>query len=600
MYPSMWEPRVEAMRLKFPDTDKAEVVHALLESDGHAGHAERTLAKTAAPADGHGQVEASRQRPPRKWRLATARLRGQRRKEELATTMMKTVADAGSVRQLARKEKMGVKLPASVLKMTEGYEFRTYYFEIIECFRKLALTGMPVWFEMGSVPQLTFGLLVCFFSFGAYMHLSPYDKEGDDSLSQLCQAQTFFALLASIILTSAVEDGPTNRNMGVVLCALTVLPVGFGIWIEFKEGKRKKEAVILGMVKYLTKPFVARLKRWQIKLGQDQAKKTDDHAIFVKAQTYQRRCQNVVAVWSRTGRRHDSVHDARSIGASLQPRARSAPLSEGSSIPASPGSWNGTNQLRRRTARPGARVAPSMPVIDAPAEAASAQRLALPASRTRDEHGALVASNTADGAQVRATGCCDSRRSFGNAAQAVRSALAITRLGSVRVKPSEATVPLEEGKVFTLERHEYHDELAISERELDSLQVIKDELILHDIVDEPHVHVQEAREPHLTSAAATHAGIAEPGRPVTAMPVAPPNAWRSPVVQSIASVAGLGKYASALSSCVSRPDRIAPALPPSAAPPPSAPPSPAAPPRAARAPPRRAGPPSRAYLSPRD
>ena len=46
---------------------------------------------------------------------------------------------------------------------------------------------MPVWFEMGSVSQLTFGLIICFFSFGAYMMLSPYVKEQDDTLAQLCQ-----------------------------------------------------------------------------------------------------------------------------------------------------------------------------------------------------------------------------------------------------------------------------------------------------------------------------------------------------------------------------------------------------------------------------
>ena len=38
---------------------------------------------------------------------------------------------------------MGVVLPESVLKLTEAYEMRVYWFEIVECFRKLALTGMP-------------------------------------------------------------------------------------------------------------------------------------------------------------------------------------------------------------------------------------------------------------------------------------------------------------------------------------------------------------------------------------------------------------------------------------------------------------------------
>ena len=61
--------------------------------------------------------------------------------------------------------------------------------ELFECFRKILLVGMPVFFEMGSVAQLSYGLLVCFMSFGAYMLLSPYANDSDDRLSQLCQMQ---------------------------------------------------------------------------------------------------------------------------------------------------------------------------------------------------------------------------------------------------------------------------------------------------------------------------------------------------------------------------------------------------------------------------
>ena len=79
----------------------------------------------------------------------------QKKVNVLATHMAKSVIDEDHVRTLAREGRMGVELPESVLKMTEGYEFRVYWFELIECARKLALTGMPVWFELGSVSQLT-------------------------------------------------------------------------------------------------------------------------------------------------------------------------------------------------------------------------------------------------------------------------------------------------------------------------------------------------------------------------------------------------------------------------------------------------------------
>ena len=48
--------------------------------------------------------------------------------------------------------------------------------------------------------QATYGLLVCFLTFGAYTAWRPYAEASDDRLSQLCQVQIFFALIASIIM----------------------------------------------------------------------------------------------------------------------------------------------------------------------------------------------------------------------------------------------------------------------------------------------------------------------------------------------------------------------------------------------------------------
>ena len=75
-------------------------------------------------------------------------------------------------------------------KLIMGYELRTYYFELIECLRKLAIVCLPVFFSpSGSVGQLIFGLMVCFLTFGAHMLYNPYVDHGDDRLAQLCQAR---------------------------------------------------------------------------------------------------------------------------------------------------------------------------------------------------------------------------------------------------------------------------------------------------------------------------------------------------------------------------------------------------------------------------
>ena len=90
----------------------------------------------------------------------------------------------------AEEETLRAALPDYVQKLILGYELRTYYFEIIESFRKLAIVCLPVFFRpSGSVTQLIFGLMVCFLSFGTHMLYNPYVNDEDDRLAQLCQVR---------------------------------------------------------------------------------------------------------------------------------------------------------------------------------------------------------------------------------------------------------------------------------------------------------------------------------------------------------------------------------------------------------------------------
>ena len=114
-------------------------------------------------------------------------------------------------------------LPGYFKKLTAPYEYRVYYFEIFECIRKLLLLGLPILFEKGSMPQLVIGILVCFTSFGAYMMLAPYVKDSDDHLSQLCQFQVFFSLLAALIMKNPGEP-ETKEIMGYILAFMLAMP----------------------------------------------------------------------------------------------------------------------------------------------------------------------------------------------------------------------------------------------------------------------------------------------------------------------------------------------------------------------------------------
>jgi len=123
-------------------------------------------------------------------------------------------------------------LPDYVRKLVGGFEFRVFWFELMECLRKLMLIGAPVFFDPpGSVQQLLYGLVACFIIACAYAQWQPYVDHGDNRLALMCQASIFFALLSSVV--NAFDSSlRSSSSMDVLLVLCTVLPVVIAIAFE--------------------------------------------------------------------------------------------------------------------------------------------------------------------------------------------------------------------------------------------------------------------------------------------------------------------------------------------------------------------------------
>jgi len=120
-------------------------------------------------------------------------------------------------------------LPGYMLKLTDGYEYRTYSFELVETIRKVLLVGVPSTFpERGGTAQLFWGLLVCFVTFGAYMMYAPFIEDSDDKLSQLAQLQIFLTLLSSLALRAA----PPSEMVGQLVTVILFLVPLIGVALE--------------------------------------------------------------------------------------------------------------------------------------------------------------------------------------------------------------------------------------------------------------------------------------------------------------------------------------------------------------------------------
>ena len=112
-------------------------------------------------------------------------------------------------------------LPGYMQKLTSGYEYRTYWFEIFETIRKVLLVGIPCVFpERGGTAQLFWGLLVCFLSASFYMMAAPYIEDSDDHLAQLAQLQVYLTLLSSLALRAVPPSEVVGNMVTVILFAV--------------------------------------------------------------------------------------------------------------------------------------------------------------------------------------------------------------------------------------------------------------------------------------------------------------------------------------------------------------------------------------------
>jgi len=147
----------------------------------------------------------------------------------------------------ARKRALQV-LPLYFKKIIGPYELRVYWFEVVECIRKVLLVGLPVFFRPGTPEQLVLGLIICFISFGAYMQLSPFAKSAHDLMSQLCQFQIFFALLAGVVLKTDPTESETEV-LGTILTVMCAVPPLIGLAFSnarvraLFDAKRRQAAV---------------------------------------------------------------------------------------------------------------------------------------------------------------------------------------------------------------------------------------------------------------------------------------------------------------------------------------------------------------------
>jgi hypothetical protein len=119
------------------------------------------------------------------------------------------------------------------------YEPRCGYFECVECFRRIALTGFMVLYDDDSIGKIyTAALLSLVFSV-IYAYLSPYDDDSTDRFATAMSAMLFLQLFLTIMLYAEthivdadVRAGWSPDQFGKLM---TILAVAAGPFEAFAE-----------------------------------------------------------------------------------------------------------------------------------------------------------------------------------------------------------------------------------------------------------------------------------------------------------------------------------------------------------------------------
>lgn len=116
-----------------------------------------------------------------------------------------------------------------------AYEPRRWYFEILDCFRRLMMTAVPVLIMRGAITQIIIVLLVSLACIAAYMELKPYTTHSDNTVAVFSQWAITLTLIVSILLRIDEGNGLDRQALGIIailinsaVFIITILLVVFG------------------------------------------------------------------------------------------------------------------------------------------------------------------------------------------------------------------------------------------------------------------------------------------------------------------------------------------------------------------------------------
>jgi hypothetical protein len=115
----------------------------------------------------------------------------------------------------------------------DSYLPECWYFEVIECFRRLALTAMPVIFLRSTVLQIVLVLITSLAFSALYMELRPFVNKSDNRVAIISQWSVSLTVLGALCLKVDMsdEDITSASGIGVLLAVMNATIIALTVYL---------------------------------------------------------------------------------------------------------------------------------------------------------------------------------------------------------------------------------------------------------------------------------------------------------------------------------------------------------------------------------
>jgi hypothetical protein len=96
----------------------------------------------------------------------------------------------------------------------EPYEPKYWYWEIIECYRRISLTALLSIISPGSSSQTVVSVLLSLIFIKMYGYYQPYEADNDDIIAEVGQFQIYITYFGALILQNSLLHSSLNNTVG--------------------------------------------------------------------------------------------------------------------------------------------------------------------------------------------------------------------------------------------------------------------------------------------------------------------------------------------------------------------------------------------------